>query len=250
MCRPCCATSHRESWEPLHTLAVSRNSPGYLPDDKLQRIRVELASWLQKESAMKWENLSLVGLLQHATKVVRSCRTFIAWMYQSAAKLDKLKYFTGLTQSFHLEFYWWHTFIANWNGQCILRKPNHANHVNFRVFSDVSGSWGCGAQWERCWFQWQWPLAWHPIGIIAKALVPIVISCAVWGPCFAHKPVLFLCDNISVVTVVTKGYSRDNTVMYLLRSLWSFAAFLISILCHSISLVWLIADMLSRNNLT
>jgi len=37
-------------------------------------------------------------------------------MYQSATKLEKLKYFTGLTESFCSEFYWWHTFIANWNG--------------------------------------------------------------------------------------------------------------------------------------
>jgi len=117
----------------------------------------------------KQEILSLVGLLQHANIVVR--RTFVAWKYQSAAKLEKLKIFTGLMQSFHSEFYWWHTFIANWNGLCILRKPNHANHFNFRVFSDALGSWGCGAQWERRWFQWQWPLVWHPIGIMAKELV-------------------------------------------------------------------------------
>ena len=53
---------------------------------------------------------------------------------------------------------------------------------------------------------------------MAKQLVPIVISCAVWGPCFAHKTVLFLCDNISVVTVVVKGYSRDKMAMHLLKA--------------------------------
>ena len=52
-----------------------------LPDDKLQRICKELAYWLQKELATKQEMLSLVGLLQHATKVVRSSRTFVAQMY-------------------------------------------------------------------------------------------------------------------------------------------------------------------------
>ena len=111
-----------------------------LPNNKLQRIRTELASWLQKESATKREILSLVGLLQHATKVVQSGRTFVARMYQSAAKLKKLRYFTRLTQSFRSDLYWWHTFIVNWNGLCILRKPDHTNHVNFRVFTDASGS--------------------------------------------------------------------------------------------------------------
>ena len=224
----------------------------HLPNDKLQHIRTELASWLQKESATKREILSLVGLLQHATKVVRSGRTFVAQMYQSTAKLKKLKYFTRLTQSFRSDVYWWYTFIVNWNGQRILRKPDHTNHVNFRVFTDVSGSWGCGAQWERCWFQWQWPLEWHPIRIMAKELVPIVISCAVWGPCLAHKTVLFFCDYISVVTVVAKGYSRDKTVMHFLRSLWFFAAiFYINIVSQHIpGVVNIPADMLSRNNLT
>ena len=191
-----------------------------------------------------------LSLLQHATKVGRSGRTFVAWMYQSAAKLKKLKYFTRLTQSFCSDLYWWHTFIVNCNGLCILRKPDHTSHVNFRVFTDASGSWGCGAQWERCWCQWQWP---HPIGIMAKELVPIVISCAVWGSSFAHKTVLFLCDNISVVTVVAKGYySRDKTVLHLLRSLWFFAAiFDINIVSQHIpSVVNIPADMLSRNNLT
>jgi len=63
--------------------------------------KVFVQSWhLQKESATKQEILSLVGLLQHATKVVRSGRTFVAWMYQSAAKLKKLKYLLGYCSHF------------------------------------------------------------------------------------------------------------------------------------------------------
>ena len=42
----------------------------HLPKDKLQRIRTLLAGWLKKRKATKREILSLVGLLQHATKVV------------------------------------------------------------------------------------------------------------------------------------------------------------------------------------
>ena len=87
---------------------------------------------------------------------------------------------------------------------------------------------------------------------MAKELVPIVISCAVWGPYFAHKTVLFLCDNISVVNVVAKGYSRNKTVMHLLKSLWFFAAtFDINIVSQHIpGVVNIPADMLSRSNLT
>ena len=38
-----------------------------LPDDKLLRIRTQLAAWLGKKKATKREILSLVGLLQHVT---------------------------------------------------------------------------------------------------------------------------------------------------------------------------------------
>ena len=49
-----------------------------LPKDKLQRIRKLLATWLSKKSATKREILSLVGLLQHATKVVKPGRNMLS----------------------------------------------------------------------------------------------------------------------------------------------------------------------------
>ena len=58
-----------------------------LPEDKFKRIRAEVSSWLQKKSATKRQILSLVGILQHATKVVRPGRTFVARMYSTAAKV-------------------------------------------------------------------------------------------------------------------------------------------------------------------
>ena len=49
-----------------------------LSKDKLQHILQELSSWLHRKTAIKRDILSLVGLLQHATKVVRNGRTFVA----------------------------------------------------------------------------------------------------------------------------------------------------------------------------
>ena len=49
-----------------------------LSKDKLQCILLELSSWLHRKTATKRDILSLVGLLQHATKVVSSGRTFVA----------------------------------------------------------------------------------------------------------------------------------------------------------------------------
>ena len=59
---------------------------------------------------------------------------------------------------------------------------------------------------------------------MAKELVPIVLSCAVWGPTLGHKTVLFQCNNTGVVAAIRKGSAKEELVMHLLRSLWFFVA--------------------------
>ena len=49
-----------------------------LPQDKLTRINKQLSTWLGKKKATKREILSLVGSLQHASKVVQPGHTFTA----------------------------------------------------------------------------------------------------------------------------------------------------------------------------
>ena len=63
-----------------------------LPKDKLQCIHQELSSWLNRKTTTKQDILSLVGLPQHAMKVVRSGRTFVARMYSTAARLRELTF--------------------------------------------------------------------------------------------------------------------------------------------------------------
>ena len=42
-----------------------------LPEDKLGRLKEEIDRWITRRKAKKQEILSIVGSLQHATKVVR-----------------------------------------------------------------------------------------------------------------------------------------------------------------------------------
>ena len=61
-----------------------------LPPDKLARIQELLKTWLPRKKANKRQILSLVGTLQHATKVVRPGRSSVSRMYSMAAKLGKI----------------------------------------------------------------------------------------------------------------------------------------------------------------
>ena len=220
-----------------------------LPDDKLLRIRTQLAAWLEKKKATKREILSLVGLLQHATKVVKSGRTFLSRMYSRAARLRELHYYTKLTKDFRSDLQWWYVFINSWNGISFLESIHSRTTADYYIATDASGSWGCGGCFKEHWFQYAWPTGWSSVNIMAKELVPIVISCAMWGPLLSKKHTEFHCDNQSLVDAINKGSSKDEMVMHLLRCLWFFTAiFNIRITAtHIPGVTNTAADMLSRN---
>ena len=96
-----------------------------LPPEKLDRMRKTVALWLPKKKATKRDILSLVGLLQHTTKIVRLGRTFIRRMYSTASKVRELHYYTRLGKEFRSDLSWWHLFLENWNGLSFMRyiKP-------------------------------------------------------------------------------------------------------------------------------
>ena len=71
-----------------------------LPEEKLTRIYHTVANWLDKRTATKRDILSLVGLLQHAAKVVRPGRIFVRRMYSTAAKVQEMDYYTRLNKDF------------------------------------------------------------------------------------------------------------------------------------------------------
>ena len=223
-----------------------------LPDEKLQRIRTMVAAWLSRKKASKREILSLVGLLQHATKVVKPGRTFVARMYSEAARLKSLSHFTRLTKDFHSDLRWWHLFISTWNGVSFLECSHQAPPADYRITTDASGSWGCGAVFETQWFQLAWPTEWTRMDIMAKELAPIVLSCAVWGPLIFGKRLEFRCDNNSLVEAINKGSSKQLMVMHLLRCLWFLSAFFEVKLTasHIPGVANTAADMLSRNRAT
>ena len=222
-----------------------------LPDDKLAHIRQCIDQWLPKKNATKRDILSLVGLLQHATKVVRCGRTFVSRMYSTAAKISKLDFYTRLNKEFCSDLWWWHTFLASWNGLSLLRSTSLHSNPHHHIQTDAFGSWGCGAYFQGQWFQLKWDSQWQPCTIIAKELVPIVLSTAVWGPQLAKHCVLFQCDNSGVVSALQKGSAKDPVVMNLLRCLWFFVAhYDIDLICEHIAGSYnSTADDLSRCNM-
>ncbi len=54
-------------------------------------------------------------------------------------------------------------------------------HLNVQLTSDAPGKCGCGAFYDRHWFQLQWQESVQQMHITTKELIPIVLAAAIWG---------------------------------------------------------------------
>jgi hypothetical protein len=114
-----------------------------LPSDKLERLRTLLSDWGDCKHCERKQLESLIGLLNHACKVVRSGRSFLRRMIDLLHAVHHpphSKTPIRLNKSFRSDLAWWSTFIQQWNGISFLYPPTHLPRVH--LYSDASGTWG------------------------------------------------------------------------------------------------------------
>jgi len=87
-----------------------------------------------------------------------------------------MHFITRLNVAFCSDLLWWYAFLQSWNGLSILCHPALPD---FLAYTDASGAWGCAAVFGSQWLQWQWPVEWLDAGIMAKELIPILLTCIV-----------------------------------------------------------------------
>ena len=68
---------------------------------------------------------------------------------------------------------------TNMEQVCMMQEVDHATPPDITIFTDASGSWGCGALWDKYWLQLEQEGTWADQQIAIEELVPIVAACAV-----------------------------------------------------------------------
>ncbi len=188
-----------------------------LPAEKLVRIQEELLKWSKRRTWRRKQLESLIGLLQHACKVVRPGRSFLRRMINLLQHSHRPHHRIRLNRTFRADLLWWKTFIGQWNGVGVFPPPA-TTQVSFA--SDASGAWGCGAYCGPKWFQYRWPARARDNHITFLELLAVLLACAVWGREWQGRRVLCWCDNEAAVHVLASRSCRDRTLMHLLRCLF------------------------------
>ena len=162
--------------------------------------------------------MSLIGVLQHASKAVRQGRSFLRRLINLSMMVHNLDNYVRLNLSARSDIRWWAEFASQWNGTSMLcNMQKNAPHIF--VTCGASGTWGCGAYVGEHWFQYQWPQDMQDCHISIKELIPVVMVAAVRGHRWVGKSVRFRSDNAAVVAVLNSGTSRDDSLMHLIRCL-------------------------------
>lgn len=222
-----------------------------LPQEKLSQLQDTLVQWRGRKACRKRELLSLIGSLSHACKVVRAGRTFLRRLIDLSTKADRLDHFIRLNAEARADIEWWYQFIGPWNGTSMVTalamQPPAAT-----MYSDASGSWGCGAVYGENWFQIKWDTRAEGYHISIKELIPIVVAAAIWGRPFRGKTLLVRSDNAAAVAAINNQSSPIKEMAHLLRCLAFIAArYQIRITASHVPGEYnVLADALSRNRLT
>ena len=193
-----------------------------LPVRKLLELKSLIAEWATRKSCTKRDLQSMVGKLQHACKVVRPGRTFLRRMFELLKGVKKKDHFIRLNAAFRSDLRWWQRFLEEWNGVSMIAM---SGGTELHLYSDASGSFGCGAWQNNRWFQFAWPADYAGQSIATKELVPIVMACVLWGEAWRNQQIVAHCDNQAVVEVVNAGYCKDPALMQLLRCLFFVTAY-------------------------
>ena len=99
-----------------------------VPADKLHKVKDVVSHWLQRRKACKKRELqSLVGLLNHACKVVRPGRLFLRRLVETMETAKHAVHWVRLNTSFRSDLVWWSNFIEDWNGTSMLLSRQAAS---------------------------------------------------------------------------------------------------------------------------
>ena len=194
-----------------------------LPATKLSTLRSLLCEISGAKSVSNRQAFeSLVGHLVHASQVIPLGRAFLNRLFPVLRALHQGAH-RRLNLGAREDLAWWSLLSESWVGSSVhqlitLDSPRH------HLFTDASGSWGCGGWCLPFWFQFSWTDSVSLPSIALKELLPIVVAAAIWGHSWSGSLVMCHSDNTAAVAQVNKLHASDQQASHLLRCLALFQA--------------------------
>ena len=195
-----------------------------LPPAKLEAMLLELQRWTARKVATKRELLSLIGKLSFASRAVPAGRLFLRRLITLSTTVSQLHHHIRINAEARADIAWWQSFLPSWNGTAKFVSPDVTTAADFDLFTDASGTLGCGGYFRGEWFHYDWLPHQRQQSIQWKELFAVVAAARTWGSAWTGKRIRFYCDNQAVVLSWEARRCKEPHLMALLRNLFFVAA--------------------------
>ena len=189
-----------------------------LPHDKLVSIRAELNEMAERGRASKRQLQRLAGRLNWAAGVVAGGRVFLRRIIDAICSMTNKWDRQRLAGPLKEDIKWWQDCMHLFNGRaCFLQQE-------FRtvVYTDACLIAG-GAYFRGDWAYTMWeadvPAA-TEMSINNKELFAVLLATERWAPAWSNCVVTIRSDNVTTVSSINKGSSRNWRAMKAIRRLF------------------------------
>jgi hypothetical protein len=190
----------------------------YIPRDKVVKGRRKLEQFLSLSSPQvrRWQ--SMAGYLIHLAQVLVSGRVFIGSLYGSLAGILSLQQQrrVRISKEVRSDLAVWLSFLEGMPPERSFRVLAQGTSGGEPFYTDASTSVGFGCVWGRQWFLGRWPVL-NRCNIAVLKLYPIYVALHMLGDAVQDTVVNVCTDNMALVAVLNKLYSKDKALRALLR---------------------------------
>ena len=177
--------------------------------------------WSSKTRCKKRQLQSLIGKLHFICKVCRPGRSFLRRMINLLSKASHPSHHIRLTGAFQKDINWWLTFLPTWNGCSFFFDDEWISSSTLELYSDACKD-SFGAYFSGDWLMGSFHDYGIPLcrSITFKELYALTAAVNTWAYRLDCRNILFHCDNMSVVNILSSGTSKCPHIMSLVRYLF------------------------------
>ena len=194
----------------------------FISHEKQQEI-IEKCNHVQSQKTITKKQLqSVIGSIMFIHKCVKSCRYFTNRL------LNALRESTSnnitVDNNVQRDIAWFQAFMPTFNGLTTYDHMNPECHESIEIDACLVGM---GGVWGNKVYTTPIPEELQlnsEFNITQYEMMNILVALRVWGHLWRHHRVVFKVDNLAVVMVCNKGYTKCKHLGAMIRNIWLVAA--------------------------
>ena len=145
---------------------------------------------------------------------MKQSRFFLNRLLQTLREISN-KNCIPLTVEFQKDIAWFNTFLDKFNGVSFFNKPKIEGEIHLNASAKA-----LGAHFENEIYHLPLDRVYTSSDITMLEMLNILVAVKIWSSNWQHEHILVHCDNLAVVTILTTGKTKEQTLATIARNIW------------------------------